>query len=114
MSAGLRGLVLALLILALANPRRPDLQTRIPVDGISVLLVLDTSNSMGTPDFGAADGPSLTRLEAAKLAFRLFAAGGEAQDGTRFEGRPSDRLGLVTFAARCCCKCSTPSRCKAG
>ncbi|MGL6097422.1 MAG: vWA domain-containing protein, partial [Fimbriiglobus sp.] len=30
---------------------------------------------------------------------RRFVEGGDADDGTRFPGRPSDQLGLVTFAA---------------
>ena len=41
----------------------------------------------------------MTRLDAAKQAFRLFVAGGDAADGTHFEGRPRDQVALVTFAA---------------
>ena len=48
----LRGLILAGLILAAANPRWPDLRTRIPVDGVAIVLVLDVSDSMGQPDYG--------------------------------------------------------------
>ncbi len=90
----------ALLILACANPRLPDLRTRIPVVGISIMLVLDTSNSMGTADFGTpqqTDIP-LTRLAAAKHAFRIFVQGGPTETGTTLPGRTSDRIGLVTYA----------------
>jgi len=95
----LRGLILAGLILAAANPRWPDLRTRIPVDGVAIILVLDVSDSMKEPDFGTPGGPAVTRLGAAKQAFRLFVAGGTAPDGTRLDGRPNDQLALVTFAA---------------
>jgi len=91
---------IALLILACANPRLPDLRTRIPVEGISIMLVLDTSNSMGTADFGTPqqnDIP-LTRLAAAKHAFRIFVQGGPTETGTTLPGRASDRIGLVTYA----------------
>jgi Ca-activated chloride channel family protein len=43
--------------------------------------------------------PPISRLEAAKRAFRLFVNGGQAPDGTHLEPRPSDPIGLVTFAS---------------
>lgn len=95
-----RGLAVAAIIVAAAGPRTPDLKTRLPAEGIAVVLALDVSGSMATPDFTwDADSPPLTRLEAAKRAFRLFVAGGDGPDGTRFDGRPADQIGLVTFAA---------------
>ena len=95
-----RGLIVLLLIFACANPRRPDLQTRVPVEGISLVFVLDVSGSMATPDFvPATDASPVTRLDAAKHAFRLFAVGGESPDGQTLRGRPNDRLALVTFAS---------------
>src|SRR5439155_11825117 len=36
--------------------------------------------------------------DAAKLAFRLFVAGGDAGNGLQLTGRPNDLIGLVTFA----------------
>jgi Ca-activated chloride channel family protein len=94
---GLRSLALLLLVAALAGPRWPDRRTRIDTEGIAIQMVVDVSGSMAEPDFDW-DGP-LTRLEAVKRAFRLFVAGGDAE-GTHFEGRANDLIGLVTFATR--------------
>ncbi len=96
----LRGIIVSGIILACANPRRPDLQTRVPVEGISLVFVLDVSGSMATNDFvPATDAAPITRLDAAKQTFRLFAAGGDSADGQTFPGRPNDQLALVTFAS---------------
>jgi Ca-activated chloride channel family protein len=100
-SALMRGLVLALTVLALAGPRWPDERTRVPTEGIAIEVILDTSGSMGQPDFDWQEsGRNLTisRLAAAKRAFHLFVAGGEGPDGTVFPGRPTDLIGMVTFA----------------
>src|SRR5579863_686301 len=43
--------------------------------------------------------PLISRLEAARRAFKLFVEGGESPDGTTFEPRPSDSIGLVELAA---------------
>jgi Ca-activated chloride channel family protein len=94
--AALRAAPVALLAVAAAGPRLPDLRTRLPAEGVAVVLALDVSGSMATPDFGPA---RQSRLDAAKASFRLFAAGGDAPDGSHFPGRPADQLGLVTFAA---------------
>jgi Ca-activated chloride channel family protein len=87
-------------ILALANPRRPDLATKVPAEGIGIVLVMDVSGSMATPDFIPREGSApVSRLEVAKQAIGLFVAGGESADGLRFPGRNGDRIGLVTFAS---------------
>ncbi|MDB5312126.1 MAG: hypothetical protein JWO38_6328, partial [Gemmataceae bacterium] len=87
------------LIGAVAGPRRPDLQTRLPTEGIAIVLALDVSGSMGEKDVAwSPGGPPVSRIEAAKRAFTLFVAGGEAPDGTAFDPRSSDQIGLVTFA----------------
>lgn len=97
--AVLRGLACLALIIACAGPRRPDLQTRLPAEGIAIVLALDVSGSMAEADVAWSPGsPPVSRLEAAKRAFRLFVAGGDAPDGTTFEPRPSDQIGLVAFA----------------
>lgn len=102
--AALRGLALALLIVGLAGPRWPDRRTRIPTEGIAIQMVVDTSPSMAEPDFDW-HGEPMTRLGAAKRAFRLFVAGSEAEpaavgDGRRFEGRVNDLVGLIAFGDR--------------
>ncbi len=96
--AVLRSLALLLLAVALAGPRWPDLRTRIETEGVAVMMVVDVSGSMGTEDFDW-DGDTITRLGAAKRAFALFVKGGDA-GGLRFDGRPSDLVGVVAFATR--------------
>lgn len=94
----LRALALALLVVALAGPRWPDLRTRLTTDGVAVLMVLDVSGSMTEKDFHGPDGPT-SRLEAARQVFTVFVEGGRL-DRVRFDGRPADLIGLVRFAAR--------------
>ena len=96
----LRGGACLALILACAGPRRPDLKTRLPAEGIAVMMAIDVSGSMETPDvIWNPNSPPVTRLEAARRAFKLFVAGGEAPDGTAFEPRSGDSVGVVSFAA---------------
>jgi Ca-activated chloride channel family protein len=109
--AVLRTLALLLVILALAGPRWPDLRTRINTEGIALVMLVDVSGSMAEPDFDW-HGTSISRLEAVKRVFRLFVAGGATADPTpdgtpvsAFEGRPTDQIGLVTFATRPECVC---------
>jgi Ca-activated chloride channel homolog len=97
--SALRGLGCLALILASAGPRRPDERTRLPAEAIAIVMVVDVSGSMDTKVAWAAGEPPVSRLEAAQKAFKLFVFGGEAPDGTKFEPRPSDQIGLVTFAA---------------
>jgi Ca-activated chloride channel family protein len=87
------------LVLALAGPRWPDLRTRIDTEGIALVMAVDVSGSMAERDFDW-DGEPVSRLEAVKKVFRLFVTGGRGADGARFEGRPTDLVGLVTFATR--------------
>jgi len=94
----LRLLGLALLIVALAGPRWPDLRTRLDTEGVALMLVLDVSGSMSERDF-VLEGQSISRLEAVQRVFRAFVAGGTL-DGVRFEGRPTDLIGMVRFAVR--------------
>jgi Ca-activated chloride channel family protein len=98
--ATLRGLACLCLVVACAGPRRPDLQTRLPAEGIAVMMVIDVSGSMETRDVSwTPHSPPVSRLEAAQRAFKLFVGGGEAPDGTTFDPRRGDSIGLVTFAA---------------
>ncbi|HTU22964.1 MAG TPA: VWA domain-containing protein [Gemmataceae bacterium] len=102
----LRCLALLLLVLALAGPRWPDLHTRIETEGIAIVMLVDVSGSMAERDFDWR-GESITRLDAVKKVFHLFVAGGDGPDATgdgtdasSFQGRPTDQIGLVTFATR--------------
>jgi Ca-activated chloride channel family protein len=92
----LRAAGLAALILALTGPRWPDPGTRLPVEGIAVVMVLDVSGSMAERDF-TWRGALISRLDAAKRALRLFVKGG-TEDGQEFPGRGNDQVGLVAFA----------------
>lgn len=96
----LRGGACLALVLACAGPRTPDLKTKLPAEGIAVMMAVDTSGSMETPDVvWNANSPPVTRLEAARRAFKLFVGGGDAPDGTAFEARTGDAVGVVSFAA---------------
>lgn len=95
--AAARATALLLLVVAVAGPRRPDLRTRIPAEGIAVEMLVDVSGSMAEPDF-RWQGKPVSRLAAAKNAFGLFVRGGQDPAGVRLEGRPNDLVGLVTFA----------------
>ncbi len=103
--AVLYGLSLLLLAVALAGPRWPDLRTRLETEGIALMLAVDVSGSMEEPDF-EWDGRPCSRLAAVKRVFHLFVAGGagestpDGRDAAAFEGRPTDLIGLVTFATR--------------
>src|SRR4051812_4640771 len=104
--AGLRGAGLTLLVIGLAQPRTPDLRTRIDTEGIALVMVVDVSGSMGERDF-VWNGEAVSRLDAVKHVFRLFVEGGhggertaDGSDPRAFEGRPTDLIGVVTFATR--------------
>lgn len=97
--AALRGLACLMLILACAGPRRPDERTRLPAEAIAIAMVVDVSNSMSHEAPWAVGEPPISRLQAVQRAFKLFVFGGDAPDGTTFEPRPSDQIGLITFAA---------------
>ncbi len=102
----LRALALLLIVLALAGPRWPDLRTRIETEGIAIVVLVDVSGSMAERDFDWRGEP-ISRLDAVKKVFHLFVSGGDGPDGAAegidlsgFQGRPTDLIGLVTFATR--------------
>jgi Ca-activated chloride channel family protein len=95
----LRGLGCAAAVIALAGPRWPDEGSRIPVEGVSIAVVLDVSRSMAEADFPWNE-EKISRLDGVKKLLRLFVAGGEAPGGISLLGRPEDLVALVTFAAR--------------
>jgi Ca-activated chloride channel homolog len=85
----LKALGLSALILALARPQSGFGDTRQSVEGVDIMLALDTSGSMKAEDFKPKN-----RLYVAKEVIRNF-----------IEGRESDRLGLVVFARRSFTQC---------
>lgn len=95
----LRVVALLLLVAALAGTRWPDHRTRLPTEGIAIVMLLDVSGSMAEPDYDW-DGEPVERLEAVKRVFRLFVEGGESPNGQTLPGRPTDLIGLVTFGTR--------------
>ncbi len=82
----LRWLTLALFIVALAQPRIGEGETRITASGVDIVVALDRSSSMSAEDF-KLDGREVNRLTIAKDVLRRFV-----------EKRPSDRIGLIAFA----------------
>jgi Ca-activated chloride channel family protein len=80
--AVLRMAALALGIVALARPQVQDVIRTKTAEGIDIMLALDTSSSMRAEDFRP------NRFEAA-----------QAVAGSFVEGRVSDRVGLIVFAA---------------
>ena len=82
----LRALVLVLCVAALARPQQGLEAARIYSDGIAIVMVVDISSSMATPD-AALDGQPSNRLTLVKQTFRDFV-----------RGREGDQIGMVTFA----------------
>jgi Ca-activated chloride channel homolog len=88
----LRLLCLALLILALARPRKGTVLSEISTEGVAIEAVVDRSGSMRTEmDY---DREKLDRLEVVKRVLKDFVEG----DKKGLAGRPGDLIGLVTFA----------------
>jgi Ca-activated chloride channel family protein len=88
----LRLLCLALLILALARPRKGTVLSEVSTQGIAIEAVVDHSSSMQTEmDY---ERQTLNRLEVVKRVLTDFVEG----DKKGLAGRPGDLIGLVTFA----------------
>ncbi len=79
----LRMLALALMIVALARPQERNVRVERSSEGVDIVLVLDTSSSMLAMDFRP------NRFEAARRVAGEF-----------IQGRESDRIGLIVFAAQ--------------
>lgn len=89
----LLALVMVALILAMARPRWPDPQARLPARALAWVLVVDISGSMAEYDY-VPESKKLTRWDVAKQVLRKLLAG----DDQEFAGRRDDLIGLVTFA----------------
>lgn len=81
-------LVYFLVLLAAARPQWIDAADQRPASGRDLLLLLDVSASMQTPDL-QAEGKKTPRLVVATRFGRAF-----------LERRPGDRVGLIVFASR--------------
>ncbi|MDZ7372751.1 MAG: VWA domain-containing protein [candidate division KSB1 bacterium] len=86
---GLRLGTVFLLILALARPRSERTEEEVHTEGIDIVIALDISGSMLAVDFKPKN-----RVEAAKEVASRF-----------IDGRISDRIGLVVFAAESFTQC---------
>lgn len=86
MLAALQWLGLAILIIALAQPRLMHSQTSRQASGVDIVVALDLSGSMVAEDFEIR-GERINRLDMAKQVLNKF-----------IENRPNDRIGLVVFA----------------
>ena len=75
-------------IIALARPQLTHTRTSRTASGIDIVIALDVSESMSAPDFYESSG-RVRRIDAAKEIITKF-----------IEGRPDDRMGIVSFAAR--------------
>lgn len=78
---------LTCLIVAIARPQRGLSESQVNTEGVDIVLLLDLSTSMDTPDF-SRNGIRQTRIESAKQVISDF-----------IEKRKDDRIGMVGFAA---------------
>ena len=78
---------LAALVIALARPRKGIAESRIHTEGVDIVLLSDVSTSMRAEDMSTATR-TMNRLDAAKAVMEKF-----------INARPSDRIGIVAFAA---------------
>lgn len=85
--AALRWLVLALFIIALAQPRLTKFDTsKATASGVDIVVAFDISGSMAQADFEVR-GQRVNRFEMARAVLKEF-----------IQKRPNDRIGLVVFA----------------
>ncbi|NTW53336.1 MAG: VWA domain-containing protein [Chlorobaculum sp.] len=85
----LHWLVLVLIVLALSGPRAPFPPSTRDTVGIDIMIALDVSASMNTPDFGGK-----SRFTGARDAAMRF-----------IDNRPADRIGLVVFSGGSFTRC---------
>jgi Ca-activated chloride channel family protein len=86
--AALRWLVLALFIVAIAQPQLTSSETKVTASGVDIVVAIDLSGSMEIPDFIVQDH-RINRLDLAKQVLSKF-----------IDKRPNDRIGLVAFGGR--------------
>lgn len=87
--AALRWLVLALFIIALAQPRLTKFDsTKATASGVDIVVAFDLSGSMAAEDFEIRS-QRVNRVEMARAVLKGF-----------IDKRPSDRIGLVAFGTQ--------------
>jgi Ca-activated chloride channel family protein len=86
--AALRWLALALLIVALAQPRFAKSTTEVKASGVDIVVAFDMSGSMISEDF-VVKGERVNRFNMARSVLKKF-----------IDQRPNDRIGLVLFASQ--------------
>ena len=84
----LRWFILAIFIVALAQPRLAKSTTEVKASGVDIVAALDLSGSMISEDF-VVHGGRVNRVNMAKSVLKDF-----------IDMRPNDRIGLVVFAAQ--------------
>jgi Ca-activated chloride channel family protein len=84
----LRALVLALLLVALAGPRKLLSESRLTSEGIDIVLALDVSGSMNAEDY-VINGQRISRLDIIKSTVENF-----------IKQRVNDRMGLIVFGSQ--------------
>ncbi len=77
---------LALLIVGMARPQLGHSATNAQASGVDIVVALDLSGSMKTPDY-IVNGQQVSRFDIAKSVLTKFVS-----------ERPNDRIGLVVFA----------------
>jgi Ca-activated chloride channel family protein len=86
--SSLRWLVLALCIVALAQPRLAKSTTEVKASGVDIVVAMDLSGSMLSEDF-EVKGERVSRFNMSRLVLKGF-----------IDKRPNDRIGLVLFASQ--------------
>ncbi len=86
--ATLRWLVLAIFVIALAQPRLMKSGTTVKASGVDIAVAFDLSGSMLSEDFVVKD-ERVNRFNMARSVLKQF-----------IDERPGDRIGLVVFASQ--------------
>jgi Ca-activated chloride channel homolog len=95
-AVGLRVLVVALLMLAMARPQQGRERTQVRTDGVDIVIAVDTSGSMAALDLDA-DRPIQQRRDRLAVAADVLAA--------FIRSREHDQLGLVVFGSEAFTQC---------
>lgn len=83
---------MGLLVVAMARPQLGIGRVETSAEAVAIQLVVDRSGSMN--QYMEVDGALVSRMNAVKSVLRDFLLG----DGEELSGRPSDLVGLITFA----------------